>query len=82
MDYNTKAAIWSLNAMNLLHQQCFLLELIFIFVGMNKLLANMGDHLWYWTQLKLVRLTHHSLGTLGSKKIDLVDWEMVHNLLC
>jgi hypothetical protein len=81
MDYNAKTAIRSLNAMNLPHQQHFLLKLICAFASKNKLTANMGDHLRYWAHLKLVRSTYHSLRILDSKHFDLVDWKMVHTSL-
>jgi hypothetical protein len=81
MDYKAKTAILSLNAMSLPRQQRFPLEPICIFVGNNKLTANMHDHLRYWAHLKLARSTYHSLGILDSGQFDLVDWEMVYALL-
>ncbi len=82
MDYKAKTTFLSLNAMSLPRQQCFPLEPICVFVGNNKLTADMHDHLRYWAQhLKLVRSTYHSLGILDSSQFDLVDWEMVYALL-
>jgi hypothetical protein len=81
MDYKAKTAILSLNAMSLPRQQRFPLEPICVFIGNNKLTADMHDHLQYWAHLKLARSTYHSLGILNSSQFDLVDWEMVYALL-
>jgi hypothetical protein len=75
MDYKAKTAILSLNTMSLPCQQHFPLEPICIFVGNNKLTADMHDHLQYWVHLKSVRSTYHSLGILDTSQFDLVDWE-------
>jgi hypothetical protein len=82
MDYKAKTAIRSLNTASLPRQQRFPLEPICIFAGHNKLASDMNDYLRYWVQLKLARLTYHSLGILDSNQFDLVDWEMVQDLLC
>jgi hypothetical protein len=42
----------------------------------------MGDHLRFWSHLKMARSTYHSLNILDSNQFDLIDWEMVHSLLC
>jgi hypothetical protein len=81
MDYKAKTAILSLNAMSLPCQQCFPLKDICIFVGNNKLTADMHNHLRYWVHLKLARSAYHTLGILNSGQFDLVDWEMVYALL-
>jgi hypothetical protein len=82
MDYKAKTASQLLNSTSLTHQQHFLLEPICIFSGHNKLVSNTNDHLRYWAHLKLARSTYHSLSILDSNRFDLVDWEMVHDLLC
>jgi hypothetical protein len=82
MDYHAKTTIRALNATNLPHQRRFLLKPMCAFVRQHKLTADMGDHLWLPSHLKMVRLTYHFLNILHSNQFDLVDWEMVHSLLC
>jgi hypothetical protein len=81
MDFHAKSAIRALNATSLPRQQRFLLEPVCAFVGQHKLSADMGDHLHFWSHLKMARSTYHPLNIFDSDKFDLIDWELVHSLL-
>jgi hypothetical protein len=82
MDFHAKSAIRALNTTSLPRQQQFLLEPVCAFIGQHKLSADMGNHLHFWSHMKMARLTYHSLNILDSDQFDLIDWEMVHSLLC
>jgi hypothetical protein len=81
MDFHTKSAIRALKATSLPRQQRFPLEPMCAFIGQHKLSADMGNHLRFWSHLKMVRSTYHSLNILNSNQFDLIDWQMVHSLL-
>jgi hypothetical protein len=53
MDFDAKSAIRALNATSLPRQQRFPLEPVCAFVGQHKLSADIGDHLRFWSHLKM-----------------------------
>jgi hypothetical protein len=73
MDFHAKSAIRALNATSLPPQQRFPLKPVCAFVGQHKLSADMGNHLRFWSHLKMAQSTYHSLNILNSNQFDLID---------
>jgi hypothetical protein len=67
--------------MQLPAQQAFPLEPICIFAGSTKIIADMGDYIWFWAHKKLARDNIHHLKVLFHQEFDCVDWEMIYGTL-
>ncbi len=74
-------ALLSLDANNLPWQQKFPLEAIYVWAGREKMTSDTGHHIRYHAPCHLARGGFAVAGVLTNTQLDLVDWQMVHNIL-
>ena len=78
MDRKAKQEIWNVDPYNLPHHEAFLLELLCIFLGKEKMSSDTGARIRFWVHKQRAEKVFKNQKILLSDQFKEVDWEMVY----
>jgi hypothetical protein len=80
-EFRAKRILLSMDTNDLPRQQWFLLEVICVWAGREKMMLDTGHYIWYHAHRHLAWEECNAASLLTTAQFDLVDWQMVHNTL-